>query len=231
MLERNDNSQAAAPGEDRKAETFTPRQSDVLRSALMLLVEGGDKALTTAGVARAANCSKESLYKWFGDRDGLLAAVVAFQASKVRIQDDAPAATAAEFRHHLTTFAEDLLTVLAGDTSLALNRLAISHASRDGAPLGRILLERGRKRISARARALLQAGRLRGFLAFDDAEDAYQTLYGLVVADLHGRLLLGDKPDKSEADFRERARRAVDKFYRLYGAGGQSRLEASFPSR
>jgi AcrR family transcriptional regulator len=231
VLERNENSLTPASADERKADAFTPRQSDVLRSALTLLVEGGDKALTTAGLARAANCSKESLYKWFGDRDGLLAAVVAFQASKVRIQDDAPVATAEEFRDRLTTFAEDLLTVLAGDTSLALNRLAIAHASRDGAPLGRILLERGRKRISARARALLQAGRQHRYLAFDDAEDAYRTLYGLVVADLHGRLLLGDRPGPEEANFPERAKRAVHKFYRLYGAGDQSRLGASSAGR
>ncbi|HEX2147722.1 MAG TPA: TetR/AcrR family transcriptional regulator, partial [Pseudorhizobium sp.] len=62
---------------------FTPRQNEVLEQALRLLVEGGDKALTTSGLARAANCSKESLYKWFGDRDGLLAAMIAHQASKV----------------------------------------------------------------------------------------------------------------------------------------------------
>src|SRR5689334_6123671 len=63
---------------------FSPRQSAVLAEALRLLVEGGDKALTTAGLARAASCSKESLYKWFGDRDGLLAAMISFQQSKVR---------------------------------------------------------------------------------------------------------------------------------------------------
>jgi hypothetical protein len=49
---------------------ISPRQNAVLEQALRLLVDGGEKALTTSGVARAANCSKESLYKWFGDRDG-----------------------------------------------------------------------------------------------------------------------------------------------------------------
>ena len=63
---------------------FSARQNEVLEVALKLLVEGGDKALTTAALARAANCSKESLYKWFGDRDGLLAAIVTHQASRVR---------------------------------------------------------------------------------------------------------------------------------------------------
>ena len=55
---------------DSQTSEFTPRQNAVLAEALRLLVEGGDKAVTTAGLARAANCSKESLYKWFGDRDG-----------------------------------------------------------------------------------------------------------------------------------------------------------------
>ncbi|NRG17897.1 TetR/AcrR family transcriptional regulator C-terminal domain-containing protein [Rhizobiales bacterium] len=198
---------------------FTPRQREVLAVALKLLVEGGDKALTTAGLARAANCSKESLYKWFGDRDGLLAGVVAYQASKVRIADDLAAQGADAFRGQLETFAEDLLTVLAGETSLALNRLAISHAGRDGAPLGRLLLERGRLPIGQRARALLEFGHRHRYLAFDDVEAAYQALYGLIVGDLHGRLLLGDRLSDEETDFPARAREAVGQFYRLFGAG------------
>ena len=67
---------------------FSARQNAVLEAALRLLVQGGERALTTAAVAAAANCSKESLYKWFGDRDGLLAAIVTYQASKVRVFDD-----------------------------------------------------------------------------------------------------------------------------------------------
>ena len=105
---------------------FSARQNEVLEVALRLLVEGGDRALTTAALARAANCSKESLYKWFGDRDGLLAAIVTHQASRVRIIDAAALPkTRDEFEAALQLFAEDLLTVLLSDTSLALNRLSV----------------------------------------------------------------------------------------------------------
>src|SRR5690606_40408122 len=104
----------------------TERQGAVLERALGLLVEGGEKALTTAGVARAANCSKESLYKWFGDRDGLLSAMIAYQAGKVRtVEVEAETLTAERLRLHLVAFALDLLDVLSGEVSLALNRLAI----------------------------------------------------------------------------------------------------------
>ena len=65
-------------------EAFTPRQQAVLTAALELLVEGGDR-LTMTVVARRARCSKETLYKWFGDRDGLLNATVQWQAAKVRM--------------------------------------------------------------------------------------------------------------------------------------------------
>ncbi|HEU00415.1 MAG TPA: TetR/AcrR family transcriptional regulator, partial [Aurantimonas coralicida] len=62
---------------------MTARQRDVLDAALGLVV-AARRPLTMAAVARAASCSKETLYKWFGDRDGLLTATVRWQAAKVR---------------------------------------------------------------------------------------------------------------------------------------------------
>lgn len=196
---------------------FTPRQEAVLEQALRLLVEGGEKAVTTAGIARAASCSKESLYKWFGDRDGLLLAMITFQASKVRTFESAGhRMDAEELKHHLTSFAVDLLDVLAGDVSLALNRLAIGQVSRDGQKLGRMLLERGRAQIDQRARALLEDGRRSGLLAFETGDDAYRVFYGLIVGDGHVRMLLGERPDRTQ--FQRRAERAVERFWTLFAA-------------
>ena len=206
-----------------KAETiafaeFTPRQSAVLEKALRLLVDGGDRALTTARIARAASCSKESLYKWFGDREGLLAAVIAYQASKVRAPGSGQLPkSAADFREQLTGFAFDLLSVLSGEVSLALNRLAIGQASGEDAKLGRLVLERGRKVIGLQAGKLLEAGRRRDFIRYDDAEAAFRTLYGLIIRDFHVRLLLGDTLDAHESDFEAQARTAIDQFFQLYG--------------
>jgi AcrR family transcriptional regulator len=195
---------------------FTPRQNAVLAEALRLLVEGGDKAVTTAGLARAANCSKESLYKWFGDRDGLLSAMISYQASKVRtFERPGERLTVATLTDHLDVFSRDLLEVLAGDVSLALNRLAIGQSSRDGSKLGTLLLERGRRQIDRRARALLDAGQRDGLLRFGDGEEAYRILYGLIVSDLHVRMLLGEAPQTQK--FGARAAKAVAAFLALYG--------------
>ncbi|CAD7023484.1 TetR/AcrR family transcriptional regulator [Pseudorhizobium endolithicum] len=207
---------------------FTPRQNEVLEQALRLLVEGGDKALTTSGLARAANCSKESLYKWFGDRDGLLAAMIAHQASKVRTAERGKERLTAEsLRDHLELFARDLLEVLSGDVSLALNRLAIGQSSRDGSKLGKLLVEHGRRQIDRRAMALIDAGKRAGLLRFDDADAAYHTLYGLIVSDLHVRMLLGEPGLKDNA---RQAERAVTAFLSLHGARQESGEALRFSS-
>lgn len=197
---------------------FTPRQEAVLEHALRLLVAGGEKALTTAGLARTASCSKESLYKWFGDRDGLLAAVVAYQASKVHFPSESgTTADAATFRTHMTAFVTELLAVLFGETSVALNRLSIGQSNKDDNRLGQLLLIRGKHMIASRACALLDAGRHRGYLKFDNAQEAYQVLYGLAVRDVHIRLLLGEKASPAEQDLKGQASIAVSQFYKLFG--------------
>ncbi|MBV6658194.1 MAG: TetR/AcrR family transcriptional regulator [Devosiaceae bacterium] len=201
---------------------FTERQAAVLEVALNLLVEGGDKALTTAGLAKAANCSKESLYKWFGDREGILSAIVTYQASKVRGADErANPTTKEDFKQALSAFSEDLLAVLLSETSLALNRLSIGQvrgeaARGESAGLGAVLVDRGKRRIEARAIHLLTHGKRQRFITFDDAADAYTTLYGLIIGDLHIRALLGDHPDLDDSEHQARTRAAIDRFLTLF---------------
>lgn len=201
---------------------FSPRQNAVLAVALQMLVEGGDKALTTAGLAKAANCSKESLYKWFGDRSGILAAIVTYQASKVRAVDErATPSTPEAFETALKAFAEDLLSVLLSGTSLALNRLSIGqvpgeHVRGSQADLGSMLVDKGKRRIEDRATHLLAHGKRQRFIAFDDASQAYSTLYGLIIGDAHIRALLGDDPEITPDQQAARAAQAVEQFLTLH---------------
>lgn len=211
---------------EQREKGFTPRQRAVLECALELLVAGGERAVTTAGVARAASCSKESLYKWFGDRDGLLAAMIAYQASKVRtFANEGEAVDRARFRARLVAFARDLLDVLAGDVSLALNRLAIGQASRDENRLGRLLVAQGRRRIDEGAIALLEAGKRHGHINYEDQEEAYRTFYGLIVRDLHVRMLLGEEEVRRPEGFAALAERAVDQFFALYRVREKERAD------
>jgi len=213
-------------------EEFAPteRQIGVLDAVLRLLVDEGDRVTTTA-VARAASCSKETLYKWFGDRDGLLAATVRWQAARVRVGPiDRSRLDRDSLAERLEEFAVNWLTVIGSDTSVALNRVAIGAAAKasakggrggrplDPASLGAIVLENGRFAMGRRLKPVLEAGRAAGLLAFDDTEEAFRTFFGLVARDVQIRLLLGDRIDLSPDTIRRDAGRAVAQFLALHGA-------------
>lgn len=204
---------------ETQGEALTARQQAVLDAVLSLMVEKGS-GLTMTAVARRASCSKETLYKWFGDRDGLLTATVQWQASKVRAGNfDRQNLDAGALRESLKGFAANWLEVISSPTSIALNRIGISQAaSRDG-NLGSIVLANGRFAIGERLKPVLDAGREAGLLAFDDTETAFRTFFGLAGRDVQIRLLLGDTLTLSRAEIATDAERATEQFLTLYGAG------------
>ncbi|WP_018900802.1 TetR/AcrR family transcriptional regulator [Rhizobium sp. 2MFCol3.1] len=195
---------------------FSRRQAVVLEHALQLLADGGERALTTGRLARAACCSKESLYKWFGNRAGIIASMIAYQSTKVRtFPFGGRRLSARALFDHLLVFANDLLEVLEGNNSLALNRLAIAQSADGSSEFSSVLLEQGRSQVEGRAKSLLDAGRVSGLLSFHSVDEAFHVLYGLVVSDRHVQALLGAV---SKRDRRKVAKLAVRLFLSLYGS-------------
>lgn len=195
----------------------TERQQAVLDAVLAVFVEQGNR-ITMGAVAKRASCSKETLYKWFGDRDGMLQATVRWQASRVGFSPvDLARLDRASLERALTEFAANWLGVISSPTSLALNRVAIGQAAGD-ASLGAIVLENGRFALGARLKPVLEAGRGAGLLAFDDAEEAFRTFFGLFARDVQIRLLLGDATALASTTLRADAARATAQFFALYGA-------------
>lgn len=208
---------------------LTPRQSEVLDAVLDLLVEGGER-VTMNAVAARANCSKETLYKWFGDRDGLLTETVRWQASRVREGNwDRQRLDAAALTESLEAFAANWLTVISSQTSIALNRVAISQAGSAKSNLGRIVLANGRFAIGERLRPLLDAAREAGLIDFEDTETAFRTFFGLVARDVQLRLLLGDDLQLNEKTIRADAARAVSQFMTLFAPDRARRTKDQHP--
>ena len=200
-----------------RREAPSARQQAVLDTVLALMVEEGDQ-LTMDAVARRASCSKESLYKWFRDRDGLLAATVQWQAARVRdARYDTQPFDVASLRDSLRNFAVNWLNVISSSTSIALNRIAIGHAASSKSNLGGIVLSEGRLAIGERMKPVLEAGRAAGFLDFEDAETTFRTFFGLVGRDVQIRLLLGDGMTLDAAEIERDAARASNQFLALYG--------------
>jgi AcrR family transcriptional regulator len=197
---------------------LTERQQEVLDAALALLKERGE-APTMNAVAERASCSKETLYKWFGGREGLLTATVQRQASRVRgLPVPSEGLDREVLEASLVQFARNWLTTITGETSVALNRLAVGEAGAEGRPLGRIVLENGPFAMRRRLEPLLEGGREAGLLAFGSTEEAFRTFFGLVVRDTQMRLLLGEAQRPSAKAIDDHAVHATAQFFALFGA-------------
>jgi AcrR family transcriptional regulator len=195
------------------AGTSAAHREVILDAVFELLAERGYQGTTMAAVAARAGSSKETLYAWFGSKQGLFTALIrrqaeaANQAVAAALDGDGghdPAAT-------LTAFATNLLMLLLGERSVALNRAAL--AEPDG-ELAAVLLAQGRHRTGPIVEAYLARLAAEGHLGIDDPADAFQLLYGLVIRDLQIRVLLGEPPPGPDA-LAEQARVAVERFLAL----------------
>ncbi len=195
-------------GRPRSGEQAARRQA-ALDAALAELLERGVTGLTMQAVATRAGSSKESLYTWFGSRQGMLAALIERQAEQVNESVARALDRPADPRATLTTIAQNLLTLLVGDVSVALNRAAMTSPE-----LADLLLRHGRHTTGPLVAAYLRRLADDGRVHVDDPEEAFQLLYGLVVRDLQIRVLLGEDPPGTETIQRQ-ARTAVARFLAL----------------
>lgn len=204
------------------AGTSAAHREVVLDAVFELLVERGYQGTTMAAVAERAGSSKETLYAWFGSKQGLFTALIRRQAEAANqavaaALDDEGADAAAT----LTAFATNLLKLLLGERSVALNRAALAElgggraAGREPAgELAAVLLTEGRHRTGPIVEAYLARLAAAGRLRIDDPADAFQLLYGLAIQDLQIRVLLGEAPPPPDA-LAAQARTAVDRFLAL----------------
>ncbi len=202
----------ARRGRPRRGEREA-RQQHVLDAALAELVENGYDNTTMLSIASRAGASKETLYSWFGNRDGLLRALIERSADgsaqRVSTALDAALDTGADARETLLGYSVRLLTLLTSTGSIALNRAAMTNLG-----LAELLLASGRHRVGPVVERYLAQLHERGVLHAPDPPAAYSLLYGLVVEDTQIRVLLGEQPPAAE-QVQARCERAVDHFFRL----------------
>ncbi|MEV6521707.1 TetR/AcrR family transcriptional regulator [Longispora sp. NPDC051575] len=193
------------------------RLTAILDATVAILETEGYPGLSTRRIAELARASKETIYSRFGDRDGLLAAVILREAAATNEGLGAAlhAPAGAPLRPALLAAVTGLLRLLTGPRSLALNRTAIAGLPAEPR-LGGLLLAHGRHTTGPLFEAMLTRAHDEGELHCPDAADAFTVLYGLAVRDAQIVALLAG-PTWDEATIGTRAAEAVELFYRLYG--------------
>jgi AcrR family transcriptional regulator len=172
-------------------------------------------------IARRASASKETLYAWFGDKQGLFEAVIRRNAEAVKavlaqhLEGDAPTEIV------LADFGRALLQLLLGDSAVAINRAAISEARSDPR-LAQILASAGRNATLPSFVRFLELRQRYGALKLDLPAEAAEDFLGLLIGDTQIRRLLGLVAAPKRAWIEARAGRAATNFLRLYANRGHS---------
>ncbi|ABD53426.1 TetR/AcrR family transcriptional regulator [Jannaschia sp. CCS1] len=188
--------------EDKSKEA---RRRQIEDAAYKMLGEKGYAGTSMQGIARAAKASNETLYNWYGDKKGLMAALIARNTDTVR--DTLSSHINADPLDRLAHLGPTLLAMVLGSRAVALNRAAAADPSGD---LGRALARGGRETVAPMVTALMTDSPLRG------QPDRLTQLYlTLLIGDLQIRRATGAMEPPTQEFCTTRAAEALDMLKRL----------------
>lgn len=201
---------------ESKAARNDARRLQILRATLRLLRRYGS-AVTTAQIAAEARCSKETLYNWFGDRDGIMLALAHEQASGMRqAMAERFASAQGSLETRLASCATLLLDIMTGDAALAVNRVAMAQACSENSELGQAVMADWKNQIAQPFVDIFQEGNQSGELAVHSPMEAFENLVGLLIGDRQRQLLLGEDVRPEPATMKPVAAKAVQRWLILY---------------
>jgi len=195
------------------------RRQQVLDAANRLIAEQGLARFSMLALVQALGMSKETLYAWFGSKEGLLRELIHDNAGRamevLQAALEHPAGSEDELRRMLEAFCAQLLRLLMSERSVALNRGALHLGERAG--FGRTLRSQGRDRALARLQAVLAQAQKTGLLRKDEKADGMaEVLAALALRDWQIERLLGRMGEPGAPRIRKRATEAARLFLRLY---------------
>lgn len=190
------------------------RQQQIETAAYKVLESKGYGGTSMLGIAKQARASNETLYNWYGDKQGLFQALVTRNADEVKqhLQDELE--TDNDALSILGTLGPKLLDLLTGDRAVALNRAAAADSSGE---LGAAISQSGREAVFPLLKKVLEQARDDGQLTFDQPADAVGLYLDLLIGDQQIRRVIGRLERPSEAFRLERSDRAVRHLRQLLG--------------
>lgn len=188
------------------------RQQQIEAAAYEVLEAKGYGGTSMQGIAKRARASNETLYNWYGDKQGLFRALVTRNAEEVKSHLEAELETDHEALSILGTLGPKLLNLLTGDRAIALNRAAAADSTGE---LGATLSKAGREAIFPLLEQVLLRAQQEGQLRFDATEEAVGLYLDLLIGDQQIRRVVGRLPAPTEEFCVARSQRAVSHLCQL----------------
>lgn len=194
------------------------RRDEIEQVALKLIIEDGYRSASLLRVAKQAKCSTETVYRWYGSKRELLAALVkSYRATLVQELwlmtqcDDCKVKV-------LEAMGAAVLDKLLAPESVALLRAVLvekdsnrTYVSVDSS-MEALLAEWIESRLERQAMVTL----LKGEATRENKVEVVDTFMSLLIGDLLIRSVFGDNVELSKKQSRARSRLALEKNQRVY---------------
>lgn len=212
--------QETARPRPRRTHGGRDRRAQILQAAAEVFVRDGFARASVDAIAAEAKVAKQTLYNHFGDRDSLVAEVVAAAMDPLAgqfdmlVRETIAAHDGTDLPAQFRDFGRRWVRLMLGDTA-ALRRRILAEAPLEES-LGRVLhgLDRDAG-IRAVAEQLALLGRA-GHLDVDDTEAAARQLRALLIGEAQLETTLGQVP-LDEAGIDAVVERGISMFMRAYG--------------
>ncbi len=185
------------------------RHCEIEAAAYELLAANGYGATSLLRIAKSANASNETLYRWYGDKLGLFKEMVRSNAGQTKLMLQQALSNQGDPLVSLAQMAPVLLTMLLGDRAILLNRSAAADPT--GQP-GAARSQCGRSEIAPLIEQLI-AKIDRGSGSIAPTPDAATELFlNLLIGDLQIRRVTGVLGQLSPNEIKQRADNAQRAF-------------------
>lgn len=187
------------------------RKTHILNTAIAILIEEGYQAFSMTSVARRAGASKETLYKYFGNKQGFITAIIEHKSNQADIFKPYHSLYPKDIGACLQHFGKDLLRLILSDSSIAINRMVISVSNKD-ASFAQLLEQYGKKPIKAHITE--QLSYYHSSLA-EEVRTQLHIFFALLIQDTQLNAIYGLINDLSEINIKQRAYQATEQYLQL----------------
>ncbi len=188
------------------------REAEIHGAAFRLVAERGYAGVSMLAIAKEANASNETLYRWYGDKRGLFLTMVAANAESSRIAIDEAIESGRAPLLALEAIAPVLLGMLLGEKTIILNRAAAADTTGE---LGAAIAAAGRDALAPRITQLIERAISQGEIDAPSAETAMEWFIALLAGDQQIRRVNRILGEPGVADIERRSRAAVQAFRHL----------------
>lgn len=212
MSQNPDPFEAADPGYEPR-ERGLKRRDKFLDAATKVFVEKGFEATSLQEIVGRAGGSLATLYRMFGNKEGLYQAVIERKASGAYGGLELPELPDRPPAEVLYEVGQRLLDLILTDETTDLNRLMIAEGSRTPR-LREIFMEQAPNRLYRLLSSYLDHQVAQGVLEVEDTHLAAVQFVEMIKGDFYMRRLLGERFRVSRKERNRRIRHAVNIFLR-----------------